>query len=402
MTDTKEYIIVQDKVQLMDLFRHITDSKIIAYDIETSTLNPRTGQIIGFSVSGEIGVGFYFPTLVWNGTELEELYIDGKKCNDLAVKLINMLKGKKLIMHNGSFDIRYTKCYFGIDLREDLYCDTMLLRHTLKEDGPFGLKDIAIELQNELELDVERQANEEQLLMKENIKKNGGSVSKENYEIYKADMDLLGKYAAADTDLTLRVATYYLPVLEEQKLWDFFFTEEVMPLYREVTISMEEGGTLLNIDYIKQVKQDITVELKQLENDIVKELVSYPEVQKWAMDRAYNNYKPNTRGSYIQKLLELTKQTHLPLSDKGKYKVNAKTAYLLTNESVKQFVQTGNESSLDNTLKMNVCLQLMKEDEGSLINISSKQQMADICFNYLELNLYHKHAKVLISLMKTW
>jgi len=294
-----------------------------------------------------------------------------------------MLKGKKLIMHNGSFDIRYTKCYFGIDLREDLYCDTMLLRHTLKEDGPFGLKDIAIELQNELELDVERQANEEQLLMKENIKKNGGSVSKENYEIYKADMDLLGKYAAADTDLTLRVATYYLPVLEEQKLWDFFFTEEVMPLYREVTISMEEGGTLLNIDYIKQVKQDITVELKQLENDIVKELVSYPEVQKWAMDRAYNNYKPNTRGSYIQKLLELTKQTHLPLSDKGKYKVNAKTAYLLTNESVKQFVQTGNESSLDNTLKMNVCLQLMKEDEGSLINISSKQQMADICFNYL-------------------
>ena len=86
--------------------------------------------------------------------------------------------------------------------------------------------------------------------MKENIKKNGGSTSKENYEIFKADMELLGRYAAADTDLTLRVATYYLPILKEQELWDFFFTEEVMPLYREVTISMEEGGTELDIPLI--------------------------------------------------------------------------------------------------------------------------------------------------------
>jgi len=367
----------------MDLFRHITESTVLAYDIETSTLNPRTGKIIGFSVSGQIGVGYYLPTRIWNGSELEDLYIDGKKCDDLAIKLITMLKGKKLVMHNGSFDIRYTKCFYGIDLRDDLYVDTMLLRHTVKEDGPFGLKDIAIELQHDLELDAEKDANEEQLLMKESIKSNGGSVSKENYEIYKADMDLLGKYAAADTDLTLRVMTHYLPILKEQELWDFFFEEEVMPLYKEVTISMEEGGTLLNIPYIQQVKQDISQVLENLKQEIVSELVAYPEVQSWAIDRAYNNYKPSSRGSYAQKLLEITNQTHLPKSDRDKYRINAKSVATITDEKIRLFFQTDDQKHLDQTLMMKVCLEMMKEDEGALINISSKQQMAEICFDYL-------------------
>ncbi len=38
MSDTKHYIIVRDKVQLMDLFRHITESTMIAYDIEKKSL----------------------------------------------------------------------------------------------------------------------------------------------------------------------------------------------------------------------------------------------------------------------------------------------------------------------------------------------------------------------------
>jgi len=256
----KKYIIVQTREQFDQLANHIESSNLIAYDIETDSLNPRKGSIIGFSVSGDIGIGYYLPTRVWDTSkdQLVDTEIDGRKCHDLAKALITKLKGKKLVMHNGSFDIRFTKAYYGIDLREDLHCDTMLLKHTLQEDGPFGLKDTAIELQHHLGLDAEKDANEEQILMKENIKKNGGSVSKENYEIYKADLELLGKYACADTDLTLRIMTHYLPILKEQELWDFFFHDEVMPLYKTVTIQMEEVGTELDMELIRKTKQDIT------------------------------------------------------------------------------------------------------------------------------------------------
>ena len=381
----KHYIIVRDKVQLMDLFRHITESTMIAYDIETNSLNPRTGKIIGFSVSGNIGIGYYFPTKIWDieKEELVDLYIDDKKCDDLAVKLISMLKGKNLVMHNGSFDIRFTKCYYDIDLREDLYCDTMLLRHTLKEDGPFGLKDIAIELQHELELDAEKEANEEQILMKENIKKNGGSTSKDNYELFKADMDLLGRYAAADTDLTLRVMTHYLPILKEQELWDFFFVDEVMPLYKDVTISMEEGGTLLDMELLNQLKKDITEDMTKLEEEIIQNLTDKVEVQDWVVNRAIKKFPPSRRGTYAQKLLEMSEQTHLPKNDNGKYLVSAKAVEMITDPKIKEFFETGIDFYLDQSKAIAVSLQLLKEDEGALINISSKQQMGQICFEHL-------------------
>lgn len=385
MSNNKHYTIVRDKAQLMELFRHITESTMIAYDIETDSLNPRTGKIIGFSVSGNIGVGYYFPTRIWDTTkeQLVDLYIDDNKCDDLAVKLITMLKGKKLVMHNGSFDIRFTKNFYEIDLRDDLFCDTMLLRHSIKEDGPFGLKDIAIELQHELELDAEREANEEQIQMKENIKKNGGSTSKDNYELFKADMDLLGKYAAADTDLTLRVMTHYLPILKEQELWDFFFVDEVMPLYREVTISMEECGTLLNMELLEKTKKEITDDMNRLEEEIIQELVSKVEVQDWVVGRATKKFPPAKRGLYAQKLLEMNGETHLPLSEVGRFSLTGKTIPLVKDQAIRNFLETGIDIYLEQSKAIAVSLQLLKEDEGTLINISSKQQMGQICFDYL-------------------
>jgi hypothetical protein len=41
-------------------------------------------------------------------------------------------------MHNASFDIRFTKNFYGVDLLPALHADTALLVHTVKEEGAFG------------------------------------------------------------------------------------------------------------------------------------------------------------------------------------------------------------------------------------------------------------------------
>lgn len=134
----KKYKIIIDQAGVVELADYIKNGNIIAYDIETTSVNPRTGMIIGFSVSANLNEGYYFPTRYWDAESqtLIDSYIGGKKCDDIAKNLIGLLKGKKLVMHNGSFDIRFTKNFYGVDLRDDLYCDTMLLRHTMAEDGP--------------------------------------------------------------------------------------------------------------------------------------------------------------------------------------------------------------------------------------------------------------------------
>ena len=370
----KCYKIITDQAGVVELANYIKKGNIISFDTETTSVNPRTGQIIGFSVSANIGEGYYFPTRAWNNEkqELEDLYISNKSCDDIAKQLISLLKGKKLVMHNGSFDIRFTKNFYGIDLRDDLYCDTMLLVHTIVEDGPFGLKAIAIELQQELGLNVEKDANEEQLLMKENIKKNGGSTSKENYEIYKADMTLLGNYAAADTDLTLRLMTYFLPILKEQELWDFFFIDEVMPLYKTVTIQMEEVGTELDMALISKTKKEIAIDLKKLEEEIISDLMSTPEAKQWVMEKATKAFPPKRKGKFADRLRDI-----MPFDIQG----------------VNDFFENGDVNNLHPKDAVRVSLDLWKEKEGAYLNISSKQQLSEIVFKYMRIKPISKTRK---------
>ena len=362
----KSYKIITTQEGVVELANYIKNGNIIGFDTETTSVNPRTGMIIGFSVSANLNEGYYFPTRYWDPEcqALIDSYIGGKKCDDIAKQLISLLKGKNLVMHNGSFDIRYVKNFYGIDLREDLYCDTMLLTHTLREEGPFGLKPLAIELQHELGLDVEKEANEEQILMKENIKKNGGQVTKENFEIYKADMELLGNYAAADTDLTLRLMTHFLPILKEQELWNFFFTDEVMPLYKTVTIQMEEVGTELDIELIRKTKNDITVDLALLEQEVISELMSIPEAKQWVMVKATKAFPPKKKGRFAERLRDMT-----PINSHG----------------VELFLKSGNPDDLDPKDAMKISLDLWKEQEGNYLNISSKKQLSEIVFKYMKI-----------------
>jgi len=254
----KSYVTVNSKETLKELLEHIKSSELVAYDTETNSLNPRKGLIIGFSVSGEIGKGYYVPIREWKEDCLQEITIAGFNADKIAKRVINGLLDKKLIMHNASFDVRFTKNFYSIDLLPALHADTGLLVHTVREEGafgfgnPFGLKSIAKMVQADIGLNVEEEANEEQLELKASIKANGGSTSKDNFEIFKADMSILAKYAAADTDLTLRIYHHFLKLLKEENLEKFFFEEEVMPLYREVTVPMEEHGVRVDIPLMKR------------------------------------------------------------------------------------------------------------------------------------------------------
>jgi len=300
MVIEKKYYKVDSKELVDLLIQHINEKEILAYDTETTSLNPRKGKIIGFSVSGEEGMGFYMPTMAWNNeTEsLEECQIEGISCHKIARKLISMLVGKQLVMHNASFDCRYTDNFYKVDLLPSLWVDTALLVHTVKEEGafgygnPFGLKSIAIMIQDKIGLNIEEAANQEQLNLKASIKENGGAVTKDNFEIYKADINLLSEYAAADTDLTLRICNYFLQVLKEEGLEEFFFNDEVMPLYREVTVPMEIEGIALDIPLIETTREAIIADQDKYRQAVLEELMKLQKVKEWIIDVALKEFPP--------------------------------------------------------------------------------------------------------------
>ena len=388
----KKYYTVQDEETLKLLHQHILDSDVIAVDTETTGLNPRKDKIVGWSVSGDEGVGFYLPTLVWNFDEdrLELQTIMNESTEVISKNLFKLLKGKKLVFHNASFDVQFIKNYFGIDLLPDVWVDTGLLVHTVYEEGafgfgnPFGLKSIAIMNQEALGLDVEKAANEEQLELKGSIKKNGGETTKVLFEIYKADLDILSKYASADTDLTLRICNLYLEKLKEEGLWDFFFKEEVMPIYREVTVPMESYGVDLDMDLLNNIYTSIVKDLEENKEIVMKSLLQTSEAKKWVMNTAFDNFPPNNKGSWAQKLVQRY-SLPLPKSDKtGKYSLTQKNIEELEESPAKEFLLNGDINVLEELEVARISMSLWKEkNDGEYINIQSKKHLGEIVFKYM-------------------
>jgi DNA polymerase I-like protein with 3'-5' exonuclease and polymerase domains len=387
----KSYVTVDSIDKLKDLIEHIKSCEIIAFDTETNSLNPRKGKIIGFSVSGEVGKGYYMPTMIFKDDELQDAVIEGKLAHDLAKKTISLLVGKKLVMHNASFDVRFVKCFYDVDLLSSLHVDTMLLVHTVKEEGAgfmggsaFGLKDIAKMIQKDIGLDVEKAANEEQVALKESIKRNGGQITRENYEIWKADLELLSEYASADTDLTLRVYNHFMKTLKDEGLEKFFFEDEVMPLYKEVTIPMEQVGIKLDMELIKSSRAKITEKLQEYADLVTKELLKNPDVRAWVVYKAQDAYPPNNKGTFAQ---ELIKEMNFDLEQSaktGKYTVTKSALMRLPECSAKHFLLHGDAAVLDRDVSMKISMKLWREDNGgAYFNIQSKDQLGEIAFGVL-------------------
>ena len=385
----KDYVQVCSREELKEMVAHIKDHDIIAFDTETTGLNVRKDRIIGFSVSAEEGKGYYLPTLEYKDGELQDYYIEHLKAHVVALAILPLLTDKKLIAHNGSFDTRFIKNYFGIDLIESLWADTMLMVHTVQEEGAgfgggFGLKPIAKMVQEAIGLDIDKEANEEQIALKESITKNGGSITKKNYELYKADLNIISTYACADTDLTLRIYNYYLTRLKEEGLEQFFFEDEVMPLYKTVTIPMEERGVKLDIPLIERTRDEITKSMAEYDKSVTDELLDNDKVRQWIIEQAAISYPPSNKGTYAQILIEQS-GIELPKSKKsGKYSTAAKSIDALPDSNIKSFLITNDSIHLDLDTVTQVNLALWKkEHDGKFFNIQSKDQMGDIAFGAL-------------------
>lgn len=382
----KDYTIVTTQAEYDRMMTHIEYHDYLAFDVESTGVNVRKDKVIGYSVSGVEGVGYYLPILYWC-TVNNELK---KMPHGLDhIKPLQVLCRKELLMWNASFDVRITRNNLGIDLMDALTADVMLMKHTVEEDGKFKLKEVAIEKQHILGLDMEKEANEEQIALKANVAKNGGSTTKTNYEMYKADLDVMGPYAAADTDLTLRLGNYYMGRLEEEGLSDFFFDEEVMPLYKEVTIKMEDKGISLDLDLINKTDDSIKGDLVKLETQVIDELLETAEFNSWLINTAREKFPAKKSGNFAQQLIQRSPmlKRNLPQSPKtGKYSLT-KANLMKLPECLEKMFLLDFEALLPEDFEALKCddisVSMWKQKEGNYINISSKKQMGSFVFDYM-------------------
>lgn len=386
---TKDYLIIKTLNDFNKTLKHIQDSEYLAFDTETTGLNVRKDRIIGYSFTGKIGKGFYMPLYYYDPLKEELLR---HPVNDIVdhQELLFELAKKDLLMWNASFDVRMVKNNFGLDLTNPLLADIMLMKHTVEEDGDFSLKKVAIQYQNEIGLDAEKAANEEQLILKESIEKNGGVANKSNYELYKANLQDIGIYACADVDLTLRLGELFADRLAEEGLEELFYDKEVMPLYKYVTIKMEEKGIKLDINLIKNTRENLIRDMDRLEKQIIESLMDTEQAQDWLDDYLNKKYPINTKGRFGQYVCEYY-ELDIPKTKSGKFSLTEKSLSKVKDSIAVRFLKGKGNLPQKDVYAIQYRMHIDKEDK--VININSKKQLGEIVFDYMDIEPVSKTDK---------
>jgi DNA polymerase I-like protein with 3'-5' exonuclease and polymerase domains len=356
----------------------LENADVVAYDTETTGLNVRKVKIIGFSFSCIVGTGWYLPTFVWN--KVTQQLDEQKWAMSVATKFLELLSQKRLIMHNASFDVRVTANFFKVNLISALYADTQLMKHTLAEEGPFALKENALIYAAEIGLDNQDAANQEQIELELNVKANGGSWTRENKQMFKGDLPILAKYAIADTDITLRLFHYFHSEMKLQGLSDLFYVDEVMPLYKLVTIKMEHRGVYLDMPKLEKYLGEIKLELARTEKAVVEAIMATPEAKEFVDDLLNEEY-PLSGGKLKQYFCELCGLGRfLPVLKSGKFQLTKKSIEVLKDTHPEHYDFLANGTILPNFDWRGAQMGLLLQDQQYPINLASKDQLGKIVF----------------------
>lgn len=376
---SKRYNTVKSDENIDLLIHYLNSYDYVAFDTETTGLNPRKDKVIGMSFSGEEGTAFYLAIYEYKVKHgLIQLV-----SNESVMKVLEVLATKELLTWNGSFDIRMVKCNYGVDLSSNLIADGQLMKHTIEEDGKMALKDTMVELQEFLRMDMSKAANEEQIELKESIIANGGSATKNNYELYKADLAIISKYANADADFTLRICHYYLDKIREQGLDQFFFEDEVMPLYREVTIPMESIGIRLNMPLIMWANDEISKDIKILEDSIKSSILESEEGKQWVEHTAVTKFPAKNSGNFSQEVVRYF-DLPLPINGSDKFSITKKTVASLPESDAKSFLLTGDSSYIQEHVTA-ISVRIWEKFNNGKISITSKDQLAGVVFDFMNI-----------------
>lgn len=282
-----EHFIVNtwDLFQSLIRYEQAVNSDIVCYDLETNSEIELKATIWGIGLCWTELKAFYIPMKNKAGEAIWTL----EQEKEIITWLEKSLKTKKLIGHNIIYDVLVTEYNYNFVLDEFVHADTILMKHCLIEDRPFGLKEISISiLGNWASLGQEK--------LEENVKANGGRFTKDHKDMYLADTEILGEYCCFDVILTLLLYKHFLPLIEKEGLSDLFFLDEIMPLYKEVTINMKRKGFPIDVSHFQTLKKDLEAEINTLENEIHNEIKHH--VDSFEQTLLDDNYPVKFTGNF--------------------------------------------------------------------------------------------------------
>jgi len=240
----RDYHIISSTPALDELVSRLSAVESFAFDLETTSLNPMSAQLVGMSFSPAPGEAYYIPVGHIGLEQIEQLPLP-----QVIERIKPILEDANLakLAHNSKYDMAVLAEY-GVSV-SNLTFDTMVAAYLLGEKS-LNLKNLAFS-----RLNIEMTPISELI----------GSGAKQ-LPMSQVPIEQAADYACADADITGQLAELLGAELRQEGLWQLF-SEVEMPLV-PVLLRMERNGIALDTELLREMSRQLGEQLAKLETEI--------------------------------------------------------------------------------------------------------------------------------------
>jgi DNA polymerase I-like protein with 3'-5' exonuclease and polymerase domains len=261
----KDYCFIETQSQLDKYTQELDDATTLVVDIETTSVSPHTGVILGIAISTRPHQGLYVSSeLVYKHKEWFH----------------NLFKNRKCIFHNSKFDTNYMETELGFEFPD--YEDTMLLHYCLEEAvGTHGLKPLALRF-TDLG-DYERELDD---YKKSWARKNKVKLADFNYGMLPSD--ILAPYACKDADATFQLYMKFKPLVDKSEEFNRLYSKILLPATHAMK-RLEKNGGPIEIEQVTHLTEQYTIDMEEC----LEEIMMSDAVQRFERTQG-KDFNPNS------------------------------------------------------------------------------------------------------------
>ncbi|MEZ5017773.1 MAG: DNA polymerase I [Flavipsychrobacter sp.] len=234
------YQLINTDEQIKELVIQLSAQKEIAFDTETTGIDPHQADIIGMSFSWEQGSAYYVPLSI-NREEAKT-----------TLALFDSLFEKEDILwigQNIKYDMTILKWY-GITLKGKTF-DTMLAHYVIEPEGKHSMDVLSEKYLHYQPVSIETLI---------------GKKGKNQKSMAELPVEEVTDYAAEDADVTLQLKQKFEPLLDEKEVRKIF-AEVENPLV-PILLDMEYEGISVDQEFLNAYSKELEADIKQAEESV--------------------------------------------------------------------------------------------------------------------------------------
>jgi DNA polymerase-1 len=245
----RRYETLLDEQQLAAWLQRLDGAALVAFDTETTGLDPLTAQLVGMSFCAEPGRSAYLPLAHNYAGAPRQLGVE-RALALLRPWLEDVDKSK--VGQNLKYD-QHVLANHGVRLRGVVH-DTLLQSYVLESH-----------LRHDMDSLVERHLRLETISYDDVTGKGAQRIGFEQVSVERAT-----EYAAEDADVTLRLHQCLYPKVEAEAGLEFVYRSIEMPA-REVLFRMERTGVLIDAALLEAQSRELGQKMMELEHKAYRE-----------------------------------------------------------------------------------------------------------------------------------